>query len=84
MIQIFSAPDILTAVAIMKKTKLFHGRGDFKEALETLAVVKDPNFKFVAEKLSILKLGCLFKKGIIPDVNDAELPAITPELLAQA
>jgi hypothetical protein len=78
---IFNAPDVMTAVSIMKKTKIFHGRGDFKEALETLAVMKDPNFKFVAEKLAILKLGAIFKKGVIPDINEGELPAITPELV---
>ena len=66
---IFLAPDVMTAVAIMKKMKLFHGRGDFKEALETLIVMRNPNFKFVAEKLAILKLGVIFKKGVLPDVN---------------
>jgi len=45
------APDVFVAVAMMKKEKMFFGKGDFKKVLVLLTKQKSEQFKDVSNKI---------------------------------
>lgn len=82
--QALEAPDFFIAVAILQRSGLTYGKGDFKRALELLASEKSASFRDIAKKLVVFKNGCLFKKGTVCEDASQPLKAMTPDMVNSA
>lgn len=68
---ILLAPDMFYAAALMQKSSIYYGAGDFRKCIELIETSSNPDFKDVANKLVLFKSGHLYHKSMQVDVNDA-------------
>ena len=80
--KILIAPDFVYAAVMMRENGIFFGRGDFQNIIGLLKDKKTDTYKDIANKLALIKTGRLFKKGVLPDLNDAESTGIPDEVQA--
>lgn len=76
-LKILQAPDVFTAVVIMKSNPMFFGKGDFQAVIKVLSTQAN-GFKDVARKLHVLKHGFLVSKDHmlaqkLPEQGEAKL-----------
>jgi len=76
------APDFVYAACMMKQNGIFFGKGDFQNILDLLKAKKSNQYKDIGNKLALIKTGRLYKKGILPDLNDADGAGIPNEVVA--
>ena len=78
--KILIAPDFVYAAVMMRENGIFFGRGDFQNIIGLLKDKKTATYKDIANKLALIKTGRLYKKGILPDLNDAECAGVPDEV----
>ena len=78
--KILIAPDYVYAACLMRGEGVFFGKGDFQKLVDLLKLSKNKNFKDIANKLAMVKTGRLFKKGVLPDLNDANSSGIPDDI----
>ena len=81
--KILIAPDYVYAACLMRGEGVFFGKGDFQKLVDLLKLSKNKNYKDIGSKLAMVKTGRLFKKGILPDLNDANSQGITDNIQCQ-
>ena len=80
--KLLMAPDFLYAACMMKANNIFFGKGDFQNIIDVLKTKSSPQYKDIGNKLALVKTGCLYKKGVLPDLNDAESAGIPTKVIA--
>ena len=76
------APDFVYAAVMMRENKTFFGKGDFQNIIDILKTKKSSQYKDVGNKLALIKTGALFRKGVLPDINNPESTGIPTDIVA--
>lgn len=76
------APDFVYAACMMRQDGLCFGKGDFQKIVDLLKVKKSSQYLDIGNKLALIKTGRLYKKGILPDLNDGGSAGIPDEVVA--
>ena len=76
--QVLYSPDVVYAAVIMHQHNFSNGRGDFHQIFKLLSNNKDHRYLDIANKLLLIRTGCLFKFGKWPSLSDKKSEGYDP------